>query len=428
MTNLLLSFAALLLLAVLVSNLAHRTVLSTAALFLVGGFLLGDGVTGLVSLRPGDQLVSQLAELALFAVLFTDGMHAGWPDLRSAWRLPGRALGWGLPLTLGITALLAHYLVGLGWVESLLIAAVLTPTDPVFAAALVGNEKVPPRLRHLLNVESGVNDGLVLPFVVVFLAIAQGEENLHLGELAGELAGGLAIGVAIPWAAIMLVRTRWFAIAPKYEPLNAVAIGLLVLATAQATHGNLFLAAFAAGVTVATVGHEHREAFEEFGELVAELLKLAALLVFGALLSPAFLGDVGWAGWAFAVLALVVARPLAIWVSFLRSRLTMREQAAVMWFGPKGFASVVYGLLVLEAGIAAGDHIFHLVGATIALSILAHSSTDIIVARSFDDEREVPAWHGKARARIRRSRRTAPAREAADPPEDSGDAARGRPE
>ncbi|NEA29922.1 cation:proton antiporter [Actinomadura bangladeshensis] len=408
MTNLLLAFAAMLLLAVLVSNLAHRTVLSTAALFLVGGFLLGDGVTGLVSLQPGDEIVSRLAELALFAVLFTDGMHAGWQDLRSAWRLPGRALGWGLPLTLGITALFAHYLVGLGWVESLLIAAVLTPTDPVFAAALVGNEKVPPRLRHLLNVESGVNDGLVLPFVVIFLAIAQGEEDLHVGELAGELAGGLAIGVAIPWAAIMLVRTRWFAIAPKYEPLNAVAIGLLVLATAQATHGNLFLAAFAAGVTVATVGHEHREAFEEFGELVAELLKLAALLVFGALLSPAFLGDVGWTGWAFAVLALVVARPAAIWVSFLRSRLTMREQAAVMWFGPKGFASVVYGLLVLESGIAAGDHIFHLVGATIALSILAHSSTDIVVARSFDDEREVPAWHGRARARLQKTRRPAP--------------------
>ncbi|MES9536535.1 cation:proton antiporter [Actinomadura sp. NPDC000600] len=417
MTNLLLAFAAMLLLAVLVSNLAHRTVLSTAALFLVGGFLLGDGVTGLITLKPGDTLVSELAELALFAVLFTDGMHAGWQDLRSAWRLPGRALGWGLPLTLLVTALFAHYVVGLGWVQALLIAAILTPTDPVFAAALVGNDKVPPRLRHLLNVESGVNDGLVLPFVVLFLAIARGEESLHLGELGAELAGGVAIGVAIPWAAIMLVRTRWFAIAPKYEPLNAVAIGLLVLATAQATHGNLFLAAFAAGVTVATVGHRHRETFEQFGELVAELLKLAALLVFGALLSPAFLGDVGWTGWAFAVLALVVARPVAIWVSFLRSGLTAREQAAVMWFGPKGFASVVYGLLVLESGIPAGEKIFHLVGVTITLSILAHSSTDIVVARGFDEEREVPAWFGKARARLRRP---APAEGGDGPAAESG--------
>jgi len=406
MTPLLTAFAALLLLAVLVSSLAHRTVLSTAALFLVGGFLLGDGVTGIVVIRPGDSIVYGLAELALFAVLFTDGMHAGWHDLRSAWRLPGRALGWGLPLTLLVTALLARYVVGLGWVESLLIAAILTPTDPVFAAALVGNERVPPRLRHLLNVESGVNDGLVLPFVVLFLAIAQGSDDLHLPELGSELGLGLVIGVAVPWVAIMLERTRWFAISPKYEPLNAVAIGLLVLALGKATHGNLFLAAFAAGVTVATMGDRHREAFEEFGELLAELLKLAALLVFGALLSPAFLGEVGWAGWVFAVLALVAARPLAIWVSFLRSGLTAREQAAVMWFGPKGFASVVYGLLVLESDIAAADTIFHLVAATIVLSILAHSSTDIVVARGFDEEREVPAWHGpvldRARTLVRR--------------------------
>ncbi|GAA2117733.1 cation:proton antiporter [Actinomadura napierensis] len=416
MTILLTVFAALLLLAVLLSNLANRTILSTAALFLVGGFLLGDGVTGVVSVKPGDAMVSRLAELALFAVLFTDGMHAGWRDLRSAWRLPGRALGWGLPLTLLVTAGLARYVVGLGWVESLLIGAILTPTDPVFAAALVGNERVPPRLRHLLNVESGVNDGVVLPFVVLFLAVAQGSHDLHLGELAGELALGVVIGVAVPWAAITLERTRVFAISPKYEPLNAVAIGLLVLALSQATHGNLFLAAFAAGITVASIGDRHREAFEDFGELVAELLKLAALLVFGALLSPAFLGDVGWRGWAFAVLALVVARPVAIWVSFLRSGLTTREQGAVMWFGPKGFASVVYGLLVLESGISAAGKIFHLVAVTIVLSILAHSSTDIVVARGFDDEREVPAWFGKARTLARRPARTdAPAMDGDSP-------------
>lgn len=399
MTNLLLVFAAMLLLAVLVSSLAHRTVLSTAALFLVGGFLLGGGVGDVITLSPDDEIVATLAELALFAVLFTDGMHAGWGDLRGAWRLPGRALGWGLPLTLLITAALAHFVVGLGWTESLLIAAVLTPTDPVFAAALVGNERVPPRLRHLLNVESGVNDGLILPFVVLFLALAKGSDDLHLGELGAELALGLVIGVAVPLAAIGLERTRLFAISRKYEPLNAVAIGLLVLALAEATHGNLFLAAFAAGVTVASVGDRYKESFEEFGELLAELLKLAALLVFGALLSPTFLGDVGWTGWVFAVLALLVARPVAIWVSFLRSRLTAREQAAVMWFGPKGFASVVYGLLVLKSGILAADEIFHLVAVTIALSILAHSSTDIVVARTFDEEREVPAWFGKARPR-----------------------------
>ncbi|MFD8559947.1 cation:proton antiporter [Streptosporangium canum] len=405
--TLLLAFSALLLFAVLVSSLANRTILSTAALFLLAGFILGDGVSGLVPLTPGDPVVATLAELALFAVLFTDGMRVGWADLRSAWRLPGRALGWGLPLTLIITALAAHYLIGLGWIESLLIGAILAPTDPVFAAALVGNERVPPRLRQLLNVESGVNDGLALPFVMVFLAVAAGSADLHLGELGLELGLGVLIGVAVPWAAIMLERTRWFSASRHYEPLNAVAIGLLVLALGKVTHGNLFLAAFCAGITVATFGERQRESFEEFGELVAELLKLAALLVFGALISPALLASVGWLGWLFAILALVLARPLAIWLSFLRSGLGTREVAAVMWFGPKGFASVVYALIVLNSAIAAAEQVFTLVAVTIVLSILLHSSTDIVVARWFDDERETPAWHGaarRARTRLRDGR------------------------
>lgn len=397
--DLLLAYSSVLLLAVLVSAFAHRTVLSTAVLFLVAGFVLGDGVTGVLALQPADPIVSTLAELALFAVLFTDGMRVGWRDLTSAWRLPGRALGWGLPLTLLVTSALAHFVAGLDWPEALLVGAVLAPTDPVFAAALVGNEKVPERLRRLLNVESGVNDGLALPFVIVLLELTQDSEDLHLGELGAEIAIGLAIGVVVPWGAIQLERTRFFAAAANYEAINAVAIGLLVFALGKATHGNLFLAAFAAGVVVASIGQQEKEAFHEFGELVAELLKLAALLAFGALISPSFLAEIPWTGWLFAVLALVVARPVALWLSFLGSGLNAREQAAAMWFGPKGFASVVYGLIVLNSGIPAADEIFHLVALTIALSILAHSSTDVVIARQFDEERETPGWYRSFRRR-----------------------------
>lgn len=200
-----------------------------------------------------------------------------------------------------------------------------------------------------------------------------------------------------------LERRRWFAASGRYEPLNAVAIGLVVLALAQATHANLYLAAFSAGITVTTCGHRQREAFEEFGDLVAELLKLAALLVFGALITPDVLGQIPFGGWVFAVSAIVVARPVALWIAFLGSKLGMREQVAAMWFGPKGFASVVYGLLVLHTDIPAGNDVFHLVALTIVLSIVAHSPTDIVVARWFDEEREVPAWYERSRDRLRRT-------------------------
>lgn len=391
---LLLAFAAVLLAAVLVSHLANRTILSTAALFLTAGFLLGNGVLDVIDLHADDPLVATLSTLALFSVLFTDGMRVGWSDLRVAWRLPGRALALGLPLTLLITAGLAYLLTDLSWVQSLLIGAVLSPTDPVFAAALVGNERVPGRLRHLLNVESGLNDGLALPLVIVLLSLGSGGGG-GVGVVALELAGGVSIGVVVPYVAIKIEQSRFFQASRKYEPLNAVAIGLLVLAISEATHANLFLAAFAAGITVATVGQRQRETFEEFGELVAELLKLAALLVFGALITPAFLGEIRFGGWVFAVLALVLARPLALVLALARSHLTMREQAAAAWFGPKGFASVVYGLLVLNSSVDSAGTIFHLVAITVALSILLHSSTDIVVARSFDDPDETPDFHGE---------------------------------
>ena len=336
-----------------------------------------------------------LAELALFAVLFTDGMRVGVRDLARAWRLPGRALLLGMPLTLVVTAVVARYVVGLEWAESFLIGAVLAPTDPVFASALVGNSRVPGRLRHLLNVESGINDGLALPFVVVLLATAAGSEETTYVELGVELALGLVIGIGVPLAAIWLERRAWLAASAAYEPLNAVAIGLIVLGLAEVAHGNLFLAAFSAGVVVATVGERQRESFEEFGELVAELLKLAALLVFGALITPSLLGGLGWTGWLFALLALFVARPAALALSFLGTGLAWREQAAAMWFGPKGFASVVYGLLVFNAGLDQSDFIFQLTAATVALSIVLHSSTDVVVARAFDEPEETPVWHGR---------------------------------
>lgn len=379
-------FGALLVVAVLISELAHRTVLSTAVLFLVAGFILGPGVLDVVHVESGDESVSVLAELALFSVLYSDGMRVGIADLRRAWRLPGRALALGMPLTLLITAALAHWVAGLPWLESLLLGAILAPTDPVFAAAIVGRQEVPPRLRHLLNVESGVNDGLALPVVLILLAAAEGTDTGGWA-LAEELALGVVFGVAVPWVVLRLERLSFLASARHLQPLLPMAIGLLVLGLCLTTHANLFLGAFAAGVTVATMSQDFRHQFEQLGELVAEQLKLVAILVFAALMTPTFLiEEISWRGWLFAVLAIVLARPLALLVSFVGSRLSMREQAAAMWFGPKGFASVVYGLLVLESGIGLADEVFHLTALTISLSILAHSSTDVVVARQFVED------------------------------------------
>ncbi len=378
---LVLAFGVVLLISVSLSGVAARTVLSTALMFLLAGALIGQGGLGLVDIPSDGAFVTVLADLALFTVLFTDGQRAGLPALREGWRLSGRALGLAMPLTMVGIALPAHFLAGLDWPTAFLVGAILSPTDPVFAAAIVGRDDVPLRLRRLLNVESGLNDGLALPFVLIFLATAA-NQDAHLGEVALELVAGLALGVAIPAVVVLAWRLRILTAEPRLQALGPLAIAVMLYAACHLTHANPYLAAFAAGSTIATLDHVAAERFEHFGDLLSEVTKFAALLVFGALITPDRLGDLTVGDWLVAVIAILLIRPAAMLLSLLRTTLPAQQRWVAAWFGPKGFASVVYGLLVLQAGLPTGDHVFDLVAITIALSIVLHSSTDVPIAKA----------------------------------------------
>ncbi len=379
-------FGVALLVAVLLSGLAARTVLSTSLLFLLGGALVSDGFLGLIHITPDSEIVSATADLALFAVLFTDGMHVSFPKLRESWKHPARALGLGMPLAFAGMGLISHFLVGLDWTTSFLVGAVLAPTDPVFASAIVGRKDVPAKLRQLLNVESGINDGLALPVVLILIAAAgpaSGHPGDSLAKIALELLLGLVFGVVLPMAVITLVRFRLLGAEARLQPLLPLAIGVILYATCHLTHANPYLAAFCAGAVLAACSPEGKDAFEPLGQALAELAKFAALLVFGALLTPQLFGDLSWGGYVAVVLAIVLIRPASLLLSLLGTRLPRQEKLVAAWFGPKGFASVVYGLLVLQAGIPQGEEAFTLIAVCIAFSIIAHSSTDVPIARLF---------------------------------------------
>jgi NhaP-type Na+/H+ or K+/H+ antiporter len=383
-------FGVALLIAVLLSGLAARTVLSTSFLFLVGGALVSDGFLGLIHITPDSEIVSVTADLALFAVLFTDGQHVSFAKLRANWRNPARALGLGMPLAFVFMALVTHFLVGLDWTTSFLVGAVLAPTDPVFASAIVGRREVPAKLRELLNVESGINDGLALPVVLVLIAAAgpavgHGDEA-SIGKIALELALGLAFGVLMPLIVSGLVHFRLLGAEPKLQPLLPLATGIILYATCHLTHANPYLAAFSAGAVLAAVSPEAKEAFEPLGESLAELAKFAARLGVGALLTPSLFGDLSFGGYVAVVLAIVLIRPASLMISLVGTRFDRREKLTAAWFGPKGFASVVYGLLVLQSGIPHAEEAYTLIAVCIAFSIIAHSSTDVPIARMFDVE------------------------------------------
>lgn len=379
-------FGVALLIAVLLSGLAARTVLSTSLLFLLGGALVGDGFLGLVHITPDSPIVAVTADLALFAVLFTDGMHVSLPALRRNWKNPARALGLGMPLAMAGMAVVTHFLVGLDWTTSFLVGAVLAPTDPVFASAIVGRSEVPAKLRQLLNVESGINDGLALPVVLILIAAAgptAGAADASIGTIALELGLGLVFGIVLPLVVAALVRLRLLGAEPKLQPLLPLATGIILYGLCHLTHANPYLAAFSAGAVLASVSQESKAVFEPLGEALAELAKFAALLVFGALLTPQLFADLSLGGYVAVVLAIVLIRPASFLVSLAGARLARREKLVAAWFGPKGFASVVYGLLVLQAGIPQGRQAYTLIAVCIAFSIIAHSSTDVPIARLF---------------------------------------------
>ncbi|MDZ7704624.1 MAG: cation:proton antiporter [Trueperaceae bacterium] len=373
-------FSLVLLVAVLISGDATRGILVTAGLFLLAGLVVGSDVMGLVTIPADAPVTIQLAEVTLFAILFGDGLKLRGRDLVTAWTLPGRNALFHLPFLVALIALIAHTVAGLPWLQAWLLGAALSPTDLTFAAATLRSQKVSRELRKLLISEKGVNDGLA-PLTFVLLLAAAAETRGTVEETALAVVVGIGCGVVVPWLSLRLEQTRLASTDMAYEPLNIVAIALLVLSLTSVLGANSFVAAFAAGVTLASLSPRRRSGFERFGNTVSELLKLFTLFIFGTYLSRAVLLEgpiLTYLG--LAVLVLLV-RPLVLGVLLVKGGLEPAERFVVIWFGPKGFASVVYGLLILQSSLDNATVLFHYVGLTITLSIALHSLTDLLAAR-----------------------------------------------
>lgn len=382
MTALVLVFGIALLLAVLTSALASRSPLSTSAAFLVVGLVAGP--IGVGVLEVGALEAEHAAEAALFAILFTDGQHSPVAVVRRHWGPPARALVLGMPLTFLVVAGLGHYVAGLPWPAALVLGAVLAPTDPVFASALVGREDVPRRVRHMLNIESGVNDGLALPAVLVLVGLAGGDPERWSTDawvLLGEVGLGAVLGVALPLAVTGLLLLPGVGASPSLRPLAPLGTAVLLFGLCELLHANEFIAAFLAGVTIATVRPVASESFRRTGELLSELAKGAALIAFAGFVDVDLLGAEGLAALTVAVLVLLVARPLPILAVLPGSALVRRERFAVAWFGPKGFASVAYAVIVATSGMDHAKDVLALTTVTVLVSVVAHSSSDVAVAR-----------------------------------------------
>jgi NhaP-type Na+/H+ or K+/H+ antiporter len=366
----------------LVSGLVARWSVSAPLAFVVLGLVVTHGPVRLVQINPHSSTILSLAEVTLALVLFTDASRVNIHQLRRDLGLPVRLLAVGLPLTIGFgTAVAFGVLPGIGiWVAAS-VGAIVAPTDAALGAAIMEDPRIPDRIRRLLNVESGLNDGIATPFVNLFLAGAVSTEATPATGLVPavrELLVGAGVGVGVGlvggWLLTRAVAAGWSA--AGFRPL--VALGLALLGYGLALHwsGNGFVAAFLAGMSFGSVVRTGLEEVVLFAERVGGFLALMVWLIFGAVMVVPGFRAARWTDYVFAVLALTVVRMVPVALALVGSGLDRATVALVGWFGPRGLASVVFGLIAFdELDPEAANHVLSLVVVTVTLSVLAHGLT-----------------------------------------------------
>ena len=365
----------------LISKKIEGSILTGPILFSVFGLIAGPAAFGLIPLQISNDALHLLAEVTLILVLFSDAASIDLAQLRRDHNLPVRMLLVGMPLSIVLGAMAAVLLFGgFGLWEAALLAAILAPTDAALGQAVVSNRIVPVRIRQALNVESGLNDGIALPFILIFGALASavhaetdavewltfGAKQIVFGPLAG-----IALGYVGAKFVSLCYRTQWMS--ESAEGMIALGMAFGAFALAEVVHGNGFIAAFVGGLTFGNTLHKKCKYLYEFAESEGQILILLTFMAFGAAMVPQAMSGFTMIHIVFGLLALTVFRMLPIHLSLIGTGIKPVTSAFLGWFGPRGLASILFVLLILEeAELENENKIFAVVIITVALSVVLH--------------------------------------------------------
>jgi len=366
-----------------IAGRVERTVISGPMVFVVAGFLLGPSGLGWISGNAASEDLRVLADLTLAIVLFNDASNANLAVLKSQFRIPSRMLLLGLPgailLGFGCAALLFD---GLSLYEAAILATMLAATDAALGKAVISNERVPARLREGLNVESGLNDGICVPILLFFIALAVssetgGHEESAMLLVARELGIGAAIGLGLTYVGARLlhwcahrgwVNRIWLQITP-------VALALACFAVADSLHGSGYIAAFTGGMYFGYLAKAATHKLVFASEGAGETLALVTWMLFGALVIGPTFKAFTWDAVLYAVLSLTVIRMLPVYLSLAGTSERADSRLFLGWFGPRGLASIVFTIMVINARVPHGEVLALVVSLTVILSLVAHGMT-----------------------------------------------------
>jgi NhaP-type Na+/H+ or K+/H+ antiporter len=360
------------------------TPVTPAMVFVAVGLLVGPKVLGGIDLASSSGTVQTLAEATLALVLFSDASRIELAQLRSAIGVPVRLLGIGLPLTIALGAVAAAVIFDqLSVEEAAILAIVLAPTDAALGQAVVTEPRIPGRIRQGLNVESGLNDGICVPLLFAAVAVAdvsseisdgRGPVTLLLEEIGYGVVGGVVGGLAV--AAIIIYAGRRNLIAGAWRQVIPGAGAALAYGIASALGGSGFIAAFVAGMTFRLALGRDPAKLNELSEELGNVLNGVTFLLFGAILLGPALGDLTWELALYAVLSLTVVRMLPVAIAMLGTHARAPTLAFLGWFGPRGLASIVFAVIVVEEANLPHEHLIVLaIYLTVGLSVFAHGLT-----------------------------------------------------
>ncbi|MDJ0791288.1 MAG: sodium:proton antiporter [Acidimicrobiia bacterium] len=397
----------------LASKRLSTTAITGPMLFVTAGFLLGTAGLGVLETEPTDGRITILLEATLAIVLFSDAAVINSSNWRSEAYVPGRLLFIGLPLTVLVGMLIAGGMFPeLGIWEVGLIAAILAPTDAALGQAVVSNPRVPQLIRQGLSTESGLNDGIALTFVVIFLAGAEGSLAPSAGDLLGflgqEIVLAVAIGVGVGWlggrALVGASERGW--VAPIWLQIGTLSVGITAYGFAVPAEASGFIAAWIAGLTVGRVTRDRLQEVNAFSETLGSALTMMSFLAFGAVLLPPAVEEATWSVLVYAVLSLTIIRMLPVALSMIGTTLRRPTITFMGWFGPRGIASMVLASLVAEStGLVTIDLVVTVSMVTVALSVFAHGAT------SWNGSESYGSWcEENAEAEVEKSEAETPAR------------------
>lgn len=378
--------AAFLLIYSLIAGRFESRLINGPLLFLLMGWLLGPGGIELLSLSIDSDGIKLLAELTLVIVLFSDAANTNWQVLLANRSLPIRLLLIGLPLTLLAGTLFGRWIYpDLPLLELAILSTILAPTDAALGKAVVSNPAVPAPIREGLNQESGLNDGICVPVLLLLLAlIAPTEQHSGTGLLAITLLlEEIGIGLLMAWGlttfTLRLLKTSYLNgwQLPLWRQLTMPGLALLCFALAQTLGGSGFIAAFVGGLLMGRKLGEHKHAYLDSCEGYGDLLSVVIWMVFGATLMPMLAELLHWQYWLYAAASLTLLRMLPVWLSLLGTGLKLELKLFIGWFGPRGLASIVFAVMVLqnEPALLGQRPIIATVLCTIILSVILHGLT-----------------------------------------------------